>query len=142
MPMLMIVILSLTGFCQSNKYPKIVVINGDTITMINQVQVKKINLTFLDLKVCDTTLELKNQFINLMQEKTGAMQHQIILQNNIIGNDSLVKTKLLLDNNILVNENYRQKKKLAKSKMKLTISVVLNGVLAIISGITLYLAIK
>jgi hypothetical protein len=141
MLMLMAVMTFSTAFSQ-NKYPKKLVIDGDTITLISQPQVKKINLAFFDLHVCDSNLILKEMAINTMAEKTNFMQHQIDLYGTIALNDSLIQRKLKADNLFLTNENEKQKGIIKRKTTSLYASVAANVLLGIATVISIIFAVK
>jgi len=139
--MLMAVLISWTATSQ-NKYPKLVIIGGDSITMISQLQVKKINLAFFDLHVCDSNLVLKDMVINTMADKNNIMQHQINLYGTIAMNDSLIQRKLKADNLFLTNENEKQKAIIKRKNTSLYASVAANVLLGIATVISIIFAVK
>ena len=115
------------GFCQ-NKYPQKKVIDGDTITLITQQQVKKIRLLDFDLKTCDTFRQRKDVKIDSLVSLVNAKKQVILLQKQEIDNYIIKEKDLKKDNEKLLNISGADKKKAARLKVWLTVAEVYSGV--------------
>lgn len=128
--MLISVLVCCKAFSQ-NKYPQVKIIDGDTVTLISMQQVKKINLAFIDLKECDTLRTIDAQQIQELKHTVFSQNKIVVHQKHIILNDSLIQKQLAYDNSQLLNSINAQKKELKRTKTRLTVSLVLNAVLAV-----------
>ncbi len=125
-----------------NKYPYRKVINGDTITLIDQAQVQKINLTFIALAECDSLHKIGKAMLEDKLREVEKWTKIVQKQDTVIKNDSIIHLKLWQDNTTLINTVEDNKKQVKRLRTRLTVSAIFNGITTLGAIIATWIAIK
>lgn len=127
--------IAVSAISQSD-YPKLVVIEGDTIILIESYQLKKMNQTFIMLDKCNEINESLKREIDLHEENAGVLSEELSNERKKSGVLSEINTEKDGQIDILTSENKKQEKKIKVLKKTRTLFTI-GG--TVIGGTIVYL---
>lgn len=120
---------ALSGLSQTD-YPRLILIDGDTLVAFKPEQVTKMNITFLELDKCNelkSSLEAENILLVERDSVCNMQKENLIEQNETLERINEEKTGQV---DILTEENKKQSKRiklLKKSRTLFTLGGVILG---------------